>query len=59
MVLVIEDREVSNAMEDQLGVEHESPQVIVVSRGKPVWHAAHFRVTAEALEEAIAAQTRG
>jgi bacillithiol system protein YtxJ len=56
MVLVIEDREVSNAMEDQLGIEHESPQVIVVSHGKPVWHAAHFRVTAKALEEAIAAQ---
>lgn len=56
MVLVIEDRNVSNAMEDQLGIEHESPQVIVVCHGKPVWHAAHYRVTAKALEEAIAAQ---
>ena len=56
MVLVIEDREVSDAMEDQFGIEHESPQAIVVSRGKPVWHAAHFRVTAKALEDAIAAQ---
>jgi len=56
MVLVIEDREVSDAMEEQFGIEHESPQAIVVSRGKPVWHAAHFRVTAKALEDAIAAQ---
>lgn len=56
VVLVIEDREISDAMEDRLGIEHESPQAILVSRGRPVWHAEHFRVTAKALEEAIAAQ---
>ena len=54
MVLVIENREVSDALEEQFGIEHESPQAIVISRGNPVWHASHFRVTAAALEGAIA-----
>jgi len=53
MVLVIEDREISDALEEQIGIRHESPQAIVLSGGNPVWHASHFRVTAAALEEAI------
>jgi bacillithiol system protein YtxJ len=53
VVLVIEDRELSDAMEERFGIEHESPQVIVLSQGKPVWHANHFQVTAKALEDAI------
>jgi bacillithiol system protein YtxJ len=56
MVLVIEDRELSDTLEEQFGIEHESPQAIVISQGNPVWHASHFRVTASALEEAIAKQ---
>jgi bacillithiol system protein YtxJ len=55
MVLVIEDREVSDAMEERFGIRHESPQAIIVSRGQPVWHANHFQVTAKALEAAIQA----
>jgi len=53
MVLVIEDRDVSDALEDQFGIEHESPQAIVISRGLAIWHASHFKVTARALEEAV------
>jgi bacillithiol system protein YtxJ len=56
MVLVIEDRELSDALEDQFGIRHESPQAILVSKGSPVWHANHSRVTAAALESAIANQ---
>jgi len=53
IVLVIEDRELSDAMEERFGIQHESPQAIVLSFGKPVWHASHFRVTAQALETAL------
>jgi bacillithiol system protein YtxJ len=56
MVLVIEDRELSDALEEQFGIQHESPQAIVISQGNPVWHANHYRVTASALEGAIAEQ---
>jgi len=57
-VLVIEDRELSDELEDRFGIRHESPQAIVVSNGTPVWHANHFAVTAKALEDAVARQTR-
>ena len=43
-------------IEEHFGIRHESPQAIVISRGNPVWHASHFRVTAKALEDAIALQ---
>src|SRR5215471_7329948 len=33
MVLVIEDRELSDALEEQFGIQHESPQAIVISHG--------------------------
>lgn len=56
MVLVIEDRELSDTLEDRFGILHESPQAIVVFRGNPVWHASHFKITAKALEDAIATQ---
>jgi len=59
MVLVIEDRELSDALEEQFGIRHESPQAIVISQGNPVWHANHFRVTASALEDAITKQKLG
>jgi bacillithiol system protein YtxJ len=57
-ILVIEDRPLSDALEDRFGIRHESPQAILVSNGKPVWHANHFKVTAQALEEAVAKQVR-
>src|SRR4051794_25059569 len=56
MVLVIEDRELSDDLEDRFRIRHESPQAIVLANGHPVWHANHFAVTAKALEDAIAKQ---
>jgi bacillithiol system protein YtxJ len=53
IVNVIEDRDLSDAMEERFGIEHESPQAIVLAHGKPVWHASHYRVTVHALEDAI------
>jgi bacillithiol system protein YtxJ len=57
-VLVIEDRDVSDAVEDRFRVRHESPQAIVVRNGSPVWHASHFSVTEKALREALETQRR-
>jgi bacillithiol system protein YtxJ len=55
IVMVIEDRGLSETIEERFGIVHESPQAIVVARGMPVWHGSHSRVTANALENAIAA----
>src|SRR6185436_5998933 len=56
LILVIEDRDVSDAVEDRFGIRHESPQAILIVNEKPAWHASHWRVTEDALEAAIAAQ---
>jgi bacillithiol system protein YtxJ len=48
-VEVTGQRAVSDLVAERLGVPHESPQVFVLRGGRPVWHAAHFAITAEAL----------
>jgi bacillithiol system protein YtxJ len=50
-------REVSREVGTRTGVEHESPQVIVLRNGKAVWHASHWKITAEAVEQAVQANT--
>lgn len=32
-----------------LGIRHESPQVILLERGQPAWHVSHMAVTADAI----------
>jgi monothiol bacilliredoxin len=53
MVTVQTHRAVSNAIAQKLGVRHETPQALLVRRGRVVWSASHFRVTAAAVEDAI------
>lgn len=50
---VIVNREVSNAVARRVGVPHESPQVILLRRGKPIWHASHGGVKARAIVAAL------
>ena len=54
MVTVQTHREVSNAVAKKLGVRHETPQAILIRKGEVVWSASHFRVTANAVEGALA-----
>jgi len=51
-VLVIENRPLSEAIAERLGVLHQSPQAILIQDGAPAWSASHWDITAEALEEA-------
>lgn len=53
LVLVVEHRPVSNAVEEALGIKHESPQAILVKDGRAVWHASHWSIKADALKEQI------
>jgi hypothetical protein len=54
MVTVQTHRDVSNAVARRLGVRHETPQALLIRNGRVVWSASHFRVTAAAVEKAIA-----
>ena len=53
MVTVQTHRAVSNAIAQQLGVRHETPQALLIKDGRVVWSASHFRVTAAAVDRAI------
>ena len=55
VVTVQTHRDVSNAVAARLGVRHETPQAIIVRRGKAVWSASHFRVNAASIKNALSA----
>jgi bacillithiol system protein YtxJ len=54
VVIVQTHRDVSNEVSRKLGVRHETPQALLICAGRAVWIASHFRVTAEAMQRAIA-----
>jgi bacillithiol system protein YtxJ len=58
LVLVIENRNVSNTIAERLNVPHESPQAIVVKDGHAAWHASHWSITADSLNEALRSNVR-
>ena len=43
----------SREIEQKTGVAHESPQVLVLLKGKVVWNASHWKVNAESVEQAV------
>lgn len=52
-VIVQLDRKVSNTIESDLGVKHESPQLLLLKGGKGVWQATHYHIKKEIVDEAI------
>jgi bacillithiol system protein YtxJ len=53
VITVQNNRRLSHEAEARLGVRHETPQVILLRDGVPVWNASHFRITAEALKRVL------
>lgn len=53
LIHVVEDRPVSLEAADRLGVEHASPQAILLKEGRAVWNVSHSRITSSALQEAL------
>lgn len=53
LVKVIESRPVSNEIESNLGVQHQSPQIFIVSNEEPIWHASHWNITETKIGQAI------
>jgi bacillithiol system protein YtxJ len=51
LIDVIAERALARSIADRLGVRHQSPQIILLESGRPVWHASHGAVTAEVLTE--------
>ena len=53
LVVVQSARDLSREIESSTGVQHESPQAIILRNGQAVWNASHWNVRAEAVETAF------
>ena len=53
LVTVQTAREVSNEIEKRTGVEHESPQILIMHDGQVKWAASHRSITAVAVKAAM------
>jgi bacillithiol system protein YtxJ len=47
-------RDLSDSIEERTGITHESPQVILLRGGKPVFHESRMEIRAEDLEQHLA-----
>jgi bacillithiol system protein YtxJ len=54
IVVIQTNRDVSNAIADRTGIRHESPQAIVLSRGKAAYHASQYDIEAIQIEMSLA-----
>lgn len=45
--------QISRAIEERTGVQHESPQVILLDHGQAAWSASHYAITAQAVDVAL------
>lgn len=50
---VVAQRPLARTIADRLSVKHASPQAILVRSGEATWHASHFGISADALQEAL------
>lgn len=53
VVIVQTSRDVSNFIEKDTGIKHESPQVLVFKDGKAIWNDSHYGITLDALEDVL------
>ena len=53
LVLVIENRALSNAIARRFNVRHESPQAIIVNDDRVTWQASLWSITADSISEAL------
>jgi len=53
LVVVQRSRDVSLEVETRTGIEHESPQAIILRNGVAVWNASHWSITSDAVEQAF------
>ncbi|GGE20020.1 hypothetical protein GCM10011571_22460 [Marinithermofilum abyssi] len=55
-VKVIEHRDVSNQIAQDLDVRHQSPQAILIKNGQQVWNTSHWHIKQEVLKDVLEQQ---
>jgi len=58
MLDVNERRELSDYVAERTGIEHQSPQVVLLRGGDPAWHASRFDITARTLRDQLGLATQ-
>ena len=53
MIVVQRARDLSREIEARTGVQHESPQAIILRNGQAVWNASHWSIKADAVDDAF------
>lgn len=46
-------RGVSNQIAEMTGIQHQSPQAIVLSKGHVIYHASHSAISAQAIKQLL------
>lgn len=47
LIHVIEERPISNKIAEITGINHQSPQLLIIKDGKCVYHASHDHISAQ------------
>ncbi len=50
---VQESRPISNEIERNLDIEHQSPQLFLLNDGKAVWQATHYSISGPQIKKAV------
>jgi bacillithiol system protein YtxJ len=53
LVVVQSARHISNLIASRTGLRHQSPQAIILRNGLPVYHASHYDITAEDVQQSL------
>lgn len=48
---LLKHRDISDRIASMYGVQHESPQVLLIKNGKCIYHASHNAISADAIRE--------
>ncbi len=55
VLIVQRSRKLSNEVESELGIQHESPQLFLLKDGEAVWHASHSKISQRNMKSAVEA----
>lgn len=50
---LIANRSLSNAVATEFGVQHQSPQVLLISKGKCIYDASHYDISFDEISEQV------
>ena len=53
LIVVQQERPLSQALETVSGIRHESPQALLLHAGRVLWHASHGNITVSRLQHAV------